>query len=140
MTPRLGSSIPVVARVSAPTPANGASHAQPAHSEIFAAFASLRSLIDVALAAPEQQRACAELWDHLLAKYRAKAPDEELCCEGLVGIPEAAKFLGISKSGVQNLVASGRIRAVRFPEFERVLIPRRHLVAFCAAHLSGGEP
>lgn len=61
---------------------------------------------------------------------------ENIVAEGLVSVPEAARFLSISRSKLYALMEQGALAYVRLGRARR--IPRRALVALAAQHLVGG--
>ncbi len=60
----------------------------------------------------------------------------DLLGDGAVGIPEAVAFAGVSRPELYRRMADGRLAFVKIGR--RRLIPRRALVRFLAAGLSGG--
>lgn len=61
---------------------------------------------------------------------------ELLVSDGMLTVPDAAKFLSISRSAVYQLMQSGRLPYVQFGRSRRV--PRRSLISLAAANLKGG--
>lgn len=125
-----------------PTPAEIDASVQRAQSDVLEAFAVLRDMIAVAVSSPERQRAIVELVDALVVTRRKLTPNEELVVDGMMGVVEVAKFFGVGKSSVYNLIASGELRIVKIQG--RTLVPRRVAIAYAAAHLTqprdgGGE-
>lgn len=57
----------------------------------------------------------------------------ELVSDGLISVPEAAKFLGISKSLLYELMQQNKIRFAKISN--RRLIPRRELEHFAAQNM-----
>lgn len=117
----------------------------PAHAEVVAeiaaaeqgvlqALSSLRGLIAAADESPDRQRAIAELVNALVGAKRVLGPNEELVVDGLLGIDEAATWLGVGKTMLRGLIDDGSLRFVRVGG--RVLLPRRVLVRFAADRLS----
>ncbi len=60
----------------------------------------------------------------------------EMVADGLVRVPEAARFLGISRSQVYNLMEAGHLAYSKIGRSRR--IPRRALVELAARGLRGG--
>ncbi len=61
----------------------------------------------------------------------------ELMAEGLDRIEQAARFLGVSKSRIYLMMASGELPSVKLGKCRR--IPRRALKELAARNLFGGE-
>lgn len=61
---------------------------------------------------------------------------DEVVADGLLSVREAARFLGISRSTLYELMESGRLQYVKLGRARRV--PRRALVALAAGNLLGG--
>lgn len=61
---------------------------------------------------------------------------ESLVSDGLLSVPDAAKFLSISRSAVYQLMQSGRLPYVHLGRSRR--IPKRSLVSLAASNLQGG--
>lgn len=61
---------------------------------------------------------------------------QSLVAEGLVDVREAARFTGLSRSKLYQLMDGGHLPYVKIGKARR--IPRRALVEFAAANLKGG--
>jgi len=56
--------------------------------------------------------------------------------DGLMDVHEAARFLSLSRSTIYVLMDEGRLPFAKIGRSRR--IPRRAVIEFAAAHLSGG--
>jgi excisionase family DNA binding protein len=56
--------------------------------------------------------------------------------DGLITVPEASKFLGISKSKLYEMMDAGELRYAKFGKARR--IPKRALIELAQASLRGG--
>ena len=61
---------------------------------------------------------------------------EQLVNEGLVSIPEAARFLGVGRTLIYLLLERGELPSAKVGK--RRVIPRKALVALAAGRLTGG--
>lgn len=134
-------------KTGATRPASPATNAAGISADVAARFASvhrlredlasleqdLEGMLVGALADADHQQAIASLVDSLTAATRRLTPEETLVCDGLVGVKDAAAFLGIGVKLTRNLVARGELRQVRIGE--RRLIPKRLLIRFAAERL-----
>lgn len=66
-----------------------------------------------------------------------RAEREQLCSDGMLGVPKSARFLDCGESKVWKLVREGRLPVVRIDR--RTLIPKRALVRFLAERLERME-
>jgi excisionase family DNA binding protein len=62
---------------------------------------------------------------------------ENLVGDGLLRVPEARKFLGISNTLLYELMSTGKLPYIKVGT--RRLIPKKALVEFAAAGLQGGS-
>ncbi len=60
---------------------------------------------------------------------------EQMVLDGLVSVPEAARFLGLSRSKVYSLMEAGELAYVKIGRARR--IPRRALIQLAASHVVG---
>lgn len=56
--------------------------------------------------------------------------------DGLLTVPEASKFLGLSKSKLYEMMDAGELRYAKFGKSRR--IPKRALIDLAQANLLGG--
>jgi excisionase family DNA binding protein len=61
---------------------------------------------------------------------------EDLCADGVLAIPDAARFLSISRAEVYRLFENGSLASVRIGR--RRLVPKRSAVRLLAANLNAG--
>lgn len=69
------------------------------------------------------------------AKQAIEAKRAELVADGLARVVEAAKFLGLSKSMVYDMMNDGTLASVRIGGARR--IPRKALIELAAGNLEG---
>ncbi len=64
------------------------------------------------------------------------ATREQWCEDGVLGIPAAAQFLGVSRAEVYRLLGAGALASTRIGR--RRLVLRRSAIRLLAAHVTGG--
>jgi excisionase family DNA binding protein len=69
--------------------------------------------------------------------YTSKCRAEELLKDGVLSVPEAAGFMGLSRATVYRLMENGQLVFVL--QGRRRLVPRRAVVRLLAAGLRGGR-
>ncbi len=65
--------------------------------------------------------------------------DNDIVCDGLMSIPEAAEFLRVSRSAIYSAMDRGDLAYTRLPGQRSRRIPKRSVIAFAAAGLTAVE-
>lgn len=60
----------------------------------------------------------------------------ELAADGCLTVDQAGEFLGLGRNAIYNAIAAGQLPTCKFGRATR--IPKRSLVLYAAAHMTGG--